>query len=364
MKLFTCPSCARPVHFENTACTACGSPLAFDPGTVAMFPGAGADHAPCANANGPATCNWLVPAAEAGGFCHACRLNRTIPDLSWGQNGVLWGRIEREKRRLVYAILRFGLPVTETYAASPLRFDFLADTPPSFRDGGKVLTGHANGLVTVNIAEADPVARASVQAAMDEPYRTLLGHLRHESGHYFWDRLVAPDINRLSRFRALFGDERVDYAAALDLHYRSGPPADWQACWVSAYAASHPWEDWAECWANFLHLVDTLETASAFGLRLDPAPEDPAGPPGVGPDNPDPAGRAAIAADAAVDPYRLTDFDRLIALWLPLSVALNSLTRSMGQEDAYPFTLTPPVVEKLRFVHETVMAGGWMASTH
>lgn len=319
-----------------------------------MRPGPTEGTAACANTPTPAACNWLVPLG-GDAFCPACRLNRTIPDLSVFENGALWARLEREKRRLVYALLRFGLTtgprVDENGTAIPgLQFDFLADDP-AFHDGGRVLTGHAAGVITINVAEADPVARARMQAAMDEPYRTILGHLRHESGHYFWDRLIAPDGDRLARFRTVFGDERQDYAAALDRHYAAGPPPDWSAWFVSAYAASHPWEDWAESWAHYLNLVDTLETARAFGLSVEPEPEAPAGPPAA----PDPAATDAIAAEATIDPYRERDFDRLIARWLPLTVALNSLTRAMGQEDAYPFALTAPAIEKLRFVHDTIL---------
>jgi len=54
-----------------------------------------------------------------------------------------------------------------------------------------VLTSHCNGLITLNIAEADDAERERRRVKFHEPYRTLLGHLRHEVAHYYWDRLIA-----------------------------------------------------------------------------------------------------------------------------------------------------------------------------
>jgi hypothetical protein len=92
----------------------------------------------------------------------------------------------------------------------------------------------------------------------------LLGHFRHEVGHYFWDRLVATDPHQLEEFRVLFGDDRQDYGEALKRHYDEGAPANWQDTYISMYATMHPWEDFAETWAHYLHIVDTLETAGAL----------------------------------------------------------------------------------------------------
>ena len=341
MKLFACPVCGATVHFPNSLCTACGAELGFAPGAMAMVsPGPdgsaeaeGEVWRKCSHYAQLMGCNWMV--ADDGPFCLSCRLNRTIPDLSRPEHLALWRRLEEDKRRLVYALLRLGLPLgPRSEDPSGLAFDFLADPDPSFSEAGRVLTGHAAGLITLNIAEADPVARERMRAEMAEPYRTILGHFRHESGHYYWDRLVR-DTGWLAPFRDLFGDERADYAAALDAHYQGGPPPDWQQHHVSAYAAAHPWEDWAESWSHYLHMVDTMETAWAFGLRLE-------------------ARRSELAAAPASDPYRAADFDALVGEWLPLTVALNALNASMGHEPAYPFALAAPVLEKLRFVHRVV----------
>ena len=350
MKLFSCPSCGATVHFPNSLCTACGAEIGFAPAAMAMVaPGPdgtveahGRTWRKCTHYAQLMGCNWMVD--DAAPFCAACRLNRTIPDLSQPGNLLLWQRMEEDKRRLVYAALRLGLPVApQTPGAGPgqpggtpegLAFDFLADQPPSFNEGGRVLTGHAGGLITLNIAEADPALRERMRAEMAEPYRTILGHFRHESGHFYWDRLVR-DGPWLGPFRACFGDETADYGAALQQHYTAGAPPDWPDRFVSAYAAAHPWEDWAESWSHYLHMVDTLETAWAFGLQLD-------------------ARNEALSGRADFDPYVTRDFDALVAQWLPLTVALNALNAAMGHEAAYPFTLGPVVLDKLRFVHRVI----------
>jgi hypothetical protein len=217
------------------------------------------------------------------------------------------------------------LPVTSFHQQldGGLAFDFLEDQPgnPDAEDE-HVLTGHANGLITLNLAEADPVERAVASEQMNEQYRTLVGHFRHESGHYFWDQLIR-DSRYLTEGRALFGDERADYAKALKQHYANSAAIDWQANYISSYASSHPWEDWAETWAHYLHLADTLETAHSFALCAD---------------------WQTLARD----------FDQLIASWRAVAVMLNELNRSMGQSDGYPFVLQPLVVEKLRFIHRVI----------
>ena len=276
----------------------------------------------------------MVPAHSAEEFCAACRHNRVIPDLSAGENGRLWGKIEAAKHRLFYSLLRLGLPL-ENRTDDPelgLAFDFLSDPPESHAHG--VMTGHDNGLITLALREADDAVREKVRGEMGEPYRTLLGHFRHESGHYFWDRLVATDESRLEDFRALFGDDRLDYDAALQKHYNEGAPQGWQDDFVSVYATTHPWEDFAETWAHYLHIVDTLETAGAFGLKVKPR-----------------RARGALAANIDFDPYRAARMDTLIDAWLPIEFATNSLNRSMGLIDLYPFVLSPKVIEKLAFIH-------------
>ena len=195
-----------------------------------------------------------------------------------------------------------------------------------------VLTGHANGVITLNIVEADDAQREARRLAMHEPYRTLLGHFRHELGHYYWERLI-EDTPHLAAFRSLFGDEREDYGQALQHHYDAGPPADWRERFISAYASAHPWEDWAECWAHTMHMVSTLDTAANLKLAV------------IGVD-----AKREIGADA----YRCTDFEALLDTWYPLTEALNALNRSMGLNDPYPFVVNGPTTEKLAFIHAVI----------
>ena len=201
-----------------------------------------------------------------------------------------------------------------------------------------MLTGHADGLITLNIAEADDAEREARRAALNEPYRTLLGHFRHEVGHHYWNLLVR-DGGLLDEFRSMFGDERADYGESLQRHYADGAPADWQERHVTAYASAHPWEDFAETWSHYLHIVDTLETAGAFGMRVRPR---------LGGDE------QAMSAAVDFDPYVNGPFDRIVDAWLPLTYAVNSLNRSMGQPDLYPFVLGPAAIRKLGFIHALV----------
>jgi hypothetical protein len=348
MKLFQCQHCGQVLYFENTRCETCGRQTGFlpDKATLSAVEPDGAawvalaDPAVryrfCANWEKQA-CNWLVADDGVETLCTACRHNRTIPDLSNPDHLRRWKLIEAAKRRLFHTLLRLDLPIPAPgdADAEPLVFDFLADRPEGA--GPRVMTGHDDGIITLSLTEADDADRARIRGAMGEPYRTLLGHFRHEVGHYYWDRLIR-DAGREEAFRAVFGDERADYGEALQRHHDQGPPADWQQSFVSAYATMHPWEDWAESWAHYLHIVDTLETAGAFGLRTRPKVD------------------AVPEFDAVpeTDPHAAQDFGTLIEAWLPLTYAVNSLNRSMGQPDLYPFVLPPPAIAKLGFVHAVV----------
>ncbi len=352
MKIFQCQACDQPVSFESSRCESCERRLGYVVGLhemSALEPSGGAWHAYadpgrkyrfCANADEGA-CNWLVPDEAPDRFCTCCRHNRVVPDLTIAWNLTRWRQIEAAKHRLFYSLLRLDLPLAtrDEDPVNGLAFDFLVDPAESYRVGPPVLTGHDNGLITLNIAEADDVERERRRMLFGEHYRTLLGHFRHEIAHYFWNVLVGEDRSLWS-FRALFGDERLDYGSALQRHYAYGPPPDWSEAYVSAYATSHPWEDFAETWAHYLHIVDTLETASTFALHLRPQLRQ-------GPDAP-------VTID--FDPYRSADLGRMIEAWLPLTYAINSLSRSMGQPALYPFKLTPPVIAKLAFIHERIDA--------
>ena len=287
----------------------------------------------CQNADN-ATCNWLLPANSNEVFCGACRLNRTIPVLT-EQNMAYWKRIEVAKHRLVYSLIKLGLPIEPKIGEEEkgLAFDFMGDDHAEEH----VMTGHDNGLITLNIEEADEVERTQNKEKLGEVYRTLLGHFRHEIGHYYWDVLLKYNQSELDACRKVFGDETRDYDEALKEHYKNGAPANWMDNFVSQYATSHPWEDWAETWANYMHMMDTLETAMAFGISIAPKKAGT---------------NAELEVEIDRDPYQVSDFDRIVEMWLPLTFALNSLNRGMGHPDFYPFFISKPLIEKLRFIHE------------
>ena len=364
--------CGRPVFLGNSQCLACGTPLGYVTerlGVVPLAPAAEDNAEPdtdtftvfgdtggkawrrCSNFLTAAGCNWMVPAPRDGdaasfnteglapGFCLSCTATRTIPDLSIESNGNLWRKLEQAKRRLMSQLLALGLPVVTRHAdpVHGLAFDFLGNVP----GGPHVLTGHEEGLITLNAEEAEDAVRERIRAEMREPYRTLVGHFRHEIGHYYWDLLVAP-TPWVDDYRALFGDERADYATALRTHYENGPPPDWADRFVTSYASSHPWEDWAETWAHYLHMADTADTAMSFGVD-------------------------AQNVELASDLFELKDlwqpehagaqaFLDFLNGWVRLTNVLNELSRSMGQPDYYPFVLPHAAVGKLQFIHQLVAA--------
>jgi hypothetical protein len=352
MKIFHCDHCINLVYFENVQCMKCKHLLAFIPdlGVVAsldpgLTPGTwqsplsragGRLFRQCRNYSAENICNWAIPEEDANPLCQSCRLMLVIPNLSESGHRQGWYRLEAAKRRLIYTLLALGLPIRNRADGQPmgLAFEFLADDASG---SSKILTGHAEGVITINIAEADDPEREKRRVAMHEPYRTLLGHFRHEIGHYYWDELIR-DSAWIDGFRELFGDERADYGESLKKHYESGSPANWQDRFVSAYAASHPWEDWAETWAHYLHMIDALETASNCGVSLKPSRGDQPALSSV----PDPVGDIGAS------------FDELYEKWFPLTYMLNTLNRGLGYADYYPFILSSSVVDKLRFVHEVI----------
>ncbi|WP_408637790.1 zinc-binding metallopeptidase family protein [Nocardia bovistercoris] len=388
MRDFACPNCGQRLAFENSVCLSCSSPLGFSFGSrtlVVISDFAPSDAAGrlggivdglryrlCDNLH-VARCNWLVeiaddgvdaarrgeggaesegsaskperrrsrwrlrrrsgransalvapapPAAESGpALCESCRLTRTRPNDSDTGGLEAFAEAETAKRRVILELAELGLPITDR-EADP-RFGLAFDLLSSATD--QVLTGHQDGVITLDLAEADDPHREQLRVEMGEPYRTLLGHFRHEIGHYYYTVLV--DDEARERFVSLFGDPDADYQAALERHYADGAPAGWEADHVSSYATMHAAEDWAETFAHYLHIRDTLDTAAAFGFA----------PAGAALDRPQ-LGRAG--------------FDRIIELWLPLAWSLNMVNRSMGHVDLYPFVLPEPVLEKMRFVYE------------
>lgn len=336
MRELVCRKCGQKLSFENTLCLSCNSSLGFhlpdrtmhvlDESGGTEIDGVGLVR--CVN-YGLISCNWLVPGTPAGEqnrapLCESCRLTRTRPADSDSAAMEAFQDAETNKRRVVLELDELGLPIRgrDVDPQTGLAFDLLssADRP--------VTTGHASGVVTLDLAEGDDAHREQLRVSMDEPYRTLIGHFRHEVGHYYQMVLVGSGEHR-ARFEELFGNPDDDYQAALDRHYNDGPPDNWKHDYVSSYATMHPAEDWAETFAHYLHIRDTLDTAATFAMA--------------------PSG-------ATIDSVLVGDvgFDQIIDLWLPLSWALNQINRSMGHQDLYPFVLPAAVLSKMRFVHALI----------
>ena len=311
MKRWQC-RCGHPVFFDSHSCLSCGRELAFDPATLqldsAPLPGDGMER--CANHGTPVFCNWRASPANPQGLCLSCAMTRVVPALSNPENHERWRKLEAAKRRLLYNLLALGLPVDP----AALSFEFKEDrrTNPNVSEH-HVATGHASGVITINAAEADELFREDMRQKMNEPWRTLVGHFRHEAGHYYFG-IVVPAEKRPAA-RALFGDERTSYDEAVARHYRDGPPADWREHYVSAYASAHPAEDWAECWAHYLHIRAVLDTAYSSGLIGD---------------------------------VRTSNW---YGQFIDLVLTLNDIMRSLGLPDAYPFVLNPSVARKIEFIH-------------
>jgi len=359
MKLFRCHCEATPVlHFENRRCGACDRLAGFDPATMTVcawepdgdgwraVAAGGSRRRLCANRTQHDACNWMVDERDGSAWCSACRRNVVIPDLSVAANLAPWRRLEAAKRRCLFTLMALHLPLDAGDGLPALTFRFLSDrdSRSNFEQplpgSEPVLTGHDHGVVTINLAEADSVARVRMQLDMAERYRTPLGHFRHECGHYAWDRLAARDGGFADRGRALFGDERSDYEAALRRHYAQGAPPDWERHYISAYASAHPFEDWAETWAHYLHIVDTLETQQSFARALHERDIDAV-------PLPQEVGFGTRAQER--------DMERILTRWVQVSLMLNGLNRSMGLPDPYPFVIQQAVRDKLAFIHAELL---------
>jgi hypothetical protein len=325
MLAFSCGTCDQLVFFENSACLRCGTELGFDPALGRVVAIDHSTHRRCTNT--VTACNWLVPALDPGPLCASCRLTRTLPAGDDPDTIDALTTAEAAKRRLMFQLDDLRLPVVG-WMEDPdggLAFDLLSSR------SGPVTTGHANSVITLDLAESDDAHRARVRAHLDEPYRTVLGHLRHEIGHYYWSTLVQR-AGRVDAFRRLFGDERADYAGALARHYEHGAAPGWQRQHVSAYATAHPWEDWAETFAHYLHIRDALQTAAAHGVHVD----------------------GSVLRAEPTEVTDASDFRAILDEWLPLTYALNAVNRSMGRADLYPFVLAPAAIAKLSWVHDHV----------
>ena len=350
MKNFYCYHCGHQVFFLNTCCENCHADLGYLPeeenmGTffhnqqVGLWQSQNPKHQgqvfkPCYNYQVENICNWMIPADNPNIYCAACQLTTVIPDLSKSNNKLYWSRLEAAKRRFLYLLYQLHIPPKPK--AYPNDHEGMAFAFLESDENHAVLTGHDNGLITMNIVEADSSYREFTRENMQEPYRTVLGHFRHESGHYYFDRLV-EHTKWYEPFKVLFGDDAQSYQEALNRHYHIGAPTDWQQNYVSSYASMHPWEDWAETWAHYLHMMDTLDTAYHSGVNIQPY------------------NRFEPHMTLHCTAIGNTDFDQTLADWFALSYALNALNRSMGLLDAYPFALSQLVLEKLRFVHKIVL---------
>ncbi|MBT78967.1 MAG: hypothetical protein CL587_01075 [Alteromonadaceae bacterium] len=351
MKNYQC-ECGNTLYFANSTCLSCQRPVGFISQEMTLSACEiddnghwisclnGKAYRPCTNYSKYQVCNWLIPAEEDHSLCESCQLTETIPDLSKPDNLSLWFRMEKAKRQLIYTLSKLGLDVWKhgVENANELRFRFLEDETEEDEYGEEltvkstVITGHCNGVITLNLKEAEDASRLKMREQMNERYRTLIGHFRHESGHYYWDTLV-QNSPYLEKFRSLFGDERQDYTKSMQLYYANGPVQDWQSSWISAYASMHPWEDWAESWAHYLHIVDTLETATEYSINI----------------------LQNRLGNPLAETYRRaseTDFQRIFEDWCRLTTVLNALNRSMGQDDAYPFVISYPALQKLSFIHD------------
>jgi hypothetical protein len=355
LRTFTC-TCGNTLYFDNTQCLQCGQVLGFAPEQLRIISVAqdqnnlwhsiaepSKQYRKCKNYETADVCNWLVSADDPDPFCIACRLNTIIPDLSVTENRQRWLKLERAKRRLIYTLLTLRLPLID-HKQDPvhgLAFRFMQDIQEldPFTEEvvtyEKIMTGHQTGTITINIIEADDSAREKIRENMNEAYRTILGHFRHEIGHYYWDKLIARSAS-LEEFRRLFGDERIDYKTALTSYYQNGAKPNWSRDFISAYASAHPWEDWAESWAHYLHFMDMLETASHHHV-----------------------GVQGETIEQTRHNFRQwlegQDFDNLITQLEKLMRTLNELNRSLGFPDPYPFEHSLPVIDKLRFIHQNVI---------
>jgi hypothetical protein len=332
MRDFLCPSCGQRLAFENSQCLGCNAHIGFDIENLAFqvidFDATTTESlVRCANAT-IASCNWLVSSRAVNALCRSCQLTRTRPSNDDSIGFTEFAEAEAAKRRLVVELVELNLPIVDRHKdpEQGLCFDLLS----SARDA--VVTGHASGVITLDLAESDDVHRERLRTSMDEPYRTLLGHFRHEIGHYFFEVLIAGTTH-LDEFVEFFGDPEIDYQAALDRHYADGPPEGWRGQFISSYATMHPAEDWAETFAHYLHIRDTIDTAAAFGLA----------PAGATLDRPIPG---------------TIGFEHLIEIWLPLTWAMNMINRSMGRPDLYPFVLPQSVLDKMNLVHKVVVGDG------
>lgn len=340
MRAFTCPNCRDYVEFEDLRCNSCETELGFHHPT-STFHALSGDGVQIdgtrwfACTNRAWNCNWLAAEDSGTGFCLSGRLIRRRPDADDTIALEKLAETSTKLRMLVYQLLELGLPILpwDVYEKG-LGFDLLS----SKSDGERVTIGHADGIITIDLVESLDDYRERLRIRLGEPYRTMLGHFRHEVGHYYEMVLFDAMPERIDHVRELFGDERVSYSEAIERHYRYGAPDDWRVSFISEYATMHPWEDFAECFAHYLHITDTLDTTAWSGLVLR-------------------AHEADHTPSTDLTMPKVTDepdFDEILEDWQWISTLLNRINRSMGKTDLYPFHVNAAVGDKLDFIHDTV----------
>ena len=316
MQTFEGPGTDQTLWFHNLSATD-GTPIAYDPASR-EFTGA----APFCSNRELIGCNWV--ATKPGGLCRSCAMTAMVPDRTVDNAVSNWAKTEAAKRWVLDNLGHWGWFQPDDSGIKPV-FHMLAEglTPVSM--------GHIEGVVTISVAEADEVVRMSRRNALDEPHRSLIGHMRHELAHMIWWRLSRND-QFLSGFRTLFGDERSNYSRALQRHYNLGPPPDWRDHYLTAYASAHPHEDWAETAANLMHLTDIADSFVGSGFRAPDISDD-------------------------WQPYAESDPDRLIRASVSIALGVNHINRSMGLSDLYPFVICPSARRKLHFAHHWLRTG-------
>jgi hypothetical protein len=323
MRSFECRVCGNGLFFENSVCVSCGSDLGYSRAERAIVPVEDGRYVDadgsvwwiCCNLN-RSGCTWL--AEIEGGACFSCTLTRTRPNDADIAGFVAFGEAERAKRHVIVELDDLAFPIRSKLEdpENGLAFDLLSSS------AGDVQMGHDRGVITIDVSESDPALRETVRVMLDEPYRTMLGHFRHEMGHYVEWQHVRGEL--IDQCRNIFGDEQASYADAIARHYAEGAPPGWEIEFISTYATMHPFEDFAETFAHFLHIRDTVDTAARRGL-------------------------------VGAEPQQFDTFSRLVTeVWIPLALALNQINRSMGRDDLYPFVIPPVVLGKLDFVARLV----------
>ncbi len=254
-------------------------------------------------------------------LCRFCEFTSVIPPLKQPESVRRWAMMESAKRRLLSQLEDLSLPpfIDDVQQTHPLSFEFLENSVDACGQTKNVTTGHEHGLITINLAEADSVHRERLRVDLGEPQRTLIGHMRHEIGHYIdwsWACRMAAD-----EYRALFGDpDSIDYSEAMKRHYDEGPPSNWANHYVSAYATMHPWEDFAETVNVYLDIMAIATTATELG-------------------------------QSELDLSATADAGQLVSSVLKIVVEVSEYNFDLGLMPLLPERIPPAVIEKLAYVH-------------